>query len=130
MLAAAGRPADEVIGPIPPRMWVVTLEKLAVNAVMAGCRPEYFPVVLAALEAALDDNIRLYGIQTATNTGSPLIIVNGPIVNKLALQCARQRVRPGQSRQCDGGPCAAIDTAQRWRRHARRNRHGDPRSFG
>jgi hypothetical protein len=83
MLAAAGRAPDETIGPIPPRMRIATLEKLAVNAVMAGCRPEYFPVVLAALEAALDDNVRLYGIQTATNTGSPLIIVNGPIVKRL-----------------------------------------------
>jgi hypothetical protein len=85
MLAAAGRAHDATIGPIPPHMRVATLEKLAVNAVMAGCRPEYFPVVLAALEAALDDNVRLYGIQTATNTSSPLIIVNGPIVKTLKL---------------------------------------------
>ena len=85
MLAQAGRAHDTTIGPIPPRMRVASLEKLAVNAVMAGCRPEYFPVVLAALEAALDDNVRLYGIQTATNTSSPLIIVNGPIVKTLKL---------------------------------------------
>ena len=83
MLAAAGRARDEKIGPIPPRMRVATLEKIAINAVLAGCRPEYFPVVLAALEAVLDENVRLYGIQTATNTSSPLIIVNGPIVKTL-----------------------------------------------
>ena len=85
MLAACGRDAQETIGPIPPRMRVATIEKLAINAVMAGCKPAYFPVVLAALEAVLDDNIRLYGIQTATNTSSALLIVNGPIVKALGL---------------------------------------------
>ncbi len=60
MLAAAGREESETIGAIPPRMRAATLEKIAVNAVMAGCRAEYFPVVLAALEAALDQDCRLY----------------------------------------------------------------------
>jgi hypothetical protein len=85
MVGASGRAGSETIGPIPPRMRMATIEKLAVNAVMAGCRPEYFPVVLAALEAALDDACRLYGIQTATNNGTPLVIVNGPIVQELGL---------------------------------------------
>ncbi|MPZ44702.1 MAG: hypothetical protein GEV05_15125 [Betaproteobacteria bacterium] len=85
MVEASQRDAAETIGPIPPRMRSATIEKLAINAVMAGCRPEYFPVVLAALEAALDDGCRLYGIQTATNNGTPLVIVNGPIVAKLGL---------------------------------------------
>jgi hypothetical protein len=85
MLAGVKRAADEEIGPIPPRMRMGTVEKIAINAVMAGCRPEYFPVVLAALEATLDPECRLYGIRTATNNGTPLIIVNGPIVQKLGL---------------------------------------------
>jgi hypothetical protein len=85
MLAAAPRGTPATLGPIPPRMRTTTLEKVAVNAVMAGCRPEYFPVVLAALEAALDDDCRLYGIQTATNNSSPLLIVNGPVAAKLGM---------------------------------------------
>ncbi|MGH8664077.1 MAG: UGSC family (seleno)protein, partial [Burkholderiales bacterium] len=85
MVAASRRDAAETIGPIPPRMRTATIEKLAINAVMAGCRPDYFPVVLAALGAALEDDCRLYGIQTATNNGTPLVIVNGPIVAKLGL---------------------------------------------
>jgi hypothetical protein len=85
MVAASGRAADETIGPIPPRMRVASIEKLAANAVMAGCKPAYFPVVLAALDAVLDDDIRLYGIQTATNTSSALVIVNGPLVKALGL---------------------------------------------
>ena len=88
MLAAGRREARETLGPVPPRMRTATVEKIAVNAVMAGCRPEYFPVVLAALEAALEDDCRLYGIQTATNNTSPLIIVNGPAIERLGLNAA------------------------------------------
>lgn len=85
MLAAAGKKGDEEIGPVPPRMRRANVEKAAINAVMAGCRPEYFPVVLAALDAALDPQCRLYGIRTATNNGTPLVIVNGPIAKRLGL---------------------------------------------
>jgi hypothetical protein len=83
MVAAAGRPAEHIIGPIPPRWRKATIEKIAINAVMAGCRPEYFPVVLTAIDALLDPDCQLYGIQTATNTTTPLIIVNGPIAEEL-----------------------------------------------
>lgn len=111
MVAASGRDAHETIGPIPPRMRTATIEKLAVNAVMAGCRPAYFPVVLAALEAVLDDNIRLYGIQTATNTSSPLIIVNGPIVKELGLN-ARGNVF-GQGNRANATIGRALQLIQR-----------------
>ena len=83
MVAASGRKAEDRIGPIPPRWRQATIEKIAVNAVLAGCRPEYFPVVLAAIEAALDNDCQLYGIQTATNTTAPLFIVNGPVAKEL-----------------------------------------------
>jgi hypothetical protein len=83
MVAASGRHATDRIGPIPPRWRQATIEKIAVNAVLAGCRPEYFPVVLAAIDALLDDDCQLYGIQTATNTTAPLLMVNGPIVERL-----------------------------------------------
>lgn len=83
MVEACGRDAAEPLGPFPPRWRKATIENVAVNAVMAGCRPEYFPVVLAALDAVLDNDCQLYGIQTATNTTAPLFIVNGPLVKKL-----------------------------------------------
>ena len=73
---------------IPPRMRIASIEKIAINAVMAGCKPEYFPVVLAAVEAVLAESCRLYGIQTATNNTTPLIIVNGPAVKRLGLNAA------------------------------------------
>jgi hypothetical protein len=83
LVAASGHDAADRIGPIPPRWRQATIEKIAVNAVLAGCRPEYFPVVLAAIDAALDNDCQLYGIQTATNTTAPLLIVNGPVINEL-----------------------------------------------
>jgi hypothetical protein len=83
MIETSGRAASDKVGPIPPRWREATVEKLAINAVMAGCRPEYFPVVLAALDAALDPDCQLYGIQTATNTTAPMIIVNGPVAQRL-----------------------------------------------
>jgi hypothetical protein len=83
MVAACGRNAADLIGPIPPRWRQATIEKIAINAVLAGCRPEYFPVVLAAIDALLDNDCQLYGIQTATNTTAPLLIVNGPIAKEI-----------------------------------------------
>jgi hypothetical protein len=85
MVAASGRDAKEEIGPIPPRWRRASIEKIAINAVLAGCRPEYFPVVLTAVEALLEEDCQLYGMQTATNTTAPLIIVNGPIVQELGI---------------------------------------------
>jgi hypothetical protein len=83
MVAASGRNAADRIGPIPPRWRQATIEKIAINAVLAGCRPEYFPVVLSAIDALLDDDCQLYGIQTATNTTAPLLIVNGPVAKEI-----------------------------------------------
>jgi hypothetical protein len=83
MVAASGRNAADRIGPIPPRWRQASIEKIAINAVMAGCRPEYFPAVLAAIDAVLDNDCQLYGIQTATNTTAPLLILNGPVVKHL-----------------------------------------------
>ena len=85
MVEASGRDAGEQIGPIPPCWRNATIEKIAVNAVMAGCKPDYFPVVLAALDALLDNDCQLYSIQTATNTTAPLLIVNGPIVGQVGI---------------------------------------------
>lgn len=83
MLATVARDSAELIGPLPPRMRRASIDMIARNAVLAGCLPAYFPVVLAAVEALLDENCQLYGIQTATNTTTPLIIVNGPIAAEL-----------------------------------------------
>lgn len=74
----AGRPED-VIAHIPPNNSPCTLEKAAINAVMAGCKPEYLPVVLAAVEAACTEEFCLHGVVATTYFSSPVVIVNGPV---------------------------------------------------
>ena len=95
MLAATTRPRDELVAQVPPNFGRATVEKLAVNAVMAGCRPEYFPVVLAVVEAACDPVFNLHGQSGTTNAASPLIIVNGPVRKELGINCAAGVFGPG-----------------------------------
>lgn len=83
MIHASGREPDEELGEIPPAQGIATIEKLAINSVMAGCRPEYFPIVIAAIEAMLEPEHNLNGVQTTTHCCVPLVIVNGPIATAL-----------------------------------------------
>ena len=85
MLACyGGGPADS-LGRIQPGNAIVTLEKLAVNAVMAGCLPEHFPVVIAAMKAALRDEFNLAGNAVTTGGAAQVLIVNGPIAKELGI---------------------------------------------
>ncbi|MBC8391096.1 MAG: thioredoxin family protein, partial [Deltaproteobacteria bacterium] len=79
MLEGTTRPPDDVVGIIPPNQAPCTVEKVAINAVMAGCKPEYMPVVLAAVEAACMDEFCLHGLLATTYFSGPVVIVNGPI---------------------------------------------------
>ncbi len=83
MVRASGRRPEEEIGEIPPAQGIATVEKLAINSVMAGCRPAYFPIVLAAVEAMLEPEHNLNGVQTTTHSCVPLVIVHGPIAQQL-----------------------------------------------
>jgi len=79
MLQGTQRDPKEVLGLMPPDYEPCTVEKVAINAVMAGCRPEYMPVLIAAVEAALDDAFVLHGIVATTMFVGPIVIVNGPV---------------------------------------------------
>ena len=85
MLAGTRRHPHETIGRIPPDMAPCTVEKVAINAVMAGCKPEYMPVVLTALEAALDSGFTLHGVTCTTYFSSPVVIVNGPVAKRIGM---------------------------------------------
>ena len=85
-LKQTARDPREVVGVLPPRQGEATIEKIAVNAVMAGCRPEYFPVILAAIEALADPLFNLDSVQATTHPVATLLVVNGPIVRALGLQ--------------------------------------------
>lgn len=87
MIGSVDREPDEVLGLIPPAWGESTVLKVAINAVMAGCLPSYFSVVLAAVEALLEEKFNLYGVQTTTHPGSPLVIVNGPLARELDINC-------------------------------------------
>jgi hypothetical protein len=87
--------AEELISIVPPKMGCATLRQVAVNAVMAGCKPEYLPVVVAALQAVSEPAYGLAHRQTTTHAGAPLIIVNGPIVQKLRINCGTGLFGPG-----------------------------------
>jgi hypothetical protein len=86
MLRATGRDALDIVGILPPRQGEATVEKLAVNAVMAGCRPEYFPVVLAAVEALADPLFNLDSVQATTHPVATMLVVNGPIARRIGIQ--------------------------------------------
>jgi hypothetical protein len=85
MLAGTSRRGDEVIGLIPPDLNECTVEKAAINAVMAGCRPEYFPVVLATIETALVPEFAMHGLLCTTWFSGPVVIVNGPIARRIGM---------------------------------------------
>ncbi|MGD8832612.1 MAG: TlpA disulfide reductase family protein [Pseudomonadales bacterium] len=85
MLAGTRRDPREVLGVMPPNMGEVTVEKLAINAVMAGCRPEYLPVILAATEAILTEAYNIHGVMATTMGASPVLVVNGPIRERIGM---------------------------------------------
>ncbi|HJN86684.1 MAG: hypothetical protein QGH97_00830 [Dehalococcoidia bacterium] len=78
-----GRDPQESLGVIEPQKGVATIEQVAINCVMAGCTPQMVPVVIAAIEAMLEPEFNLHGVQSTTNPCSPLVIVNGPIARDL-----------------------------------------------
>jgi hypothetical protein len=79
------REPREVVAVLPPRQGEATVERIAINAVMAGCRPEYMPVVITAIETLADPAFNLDSIQATTHPVAPLIIVNGPIGRELGI---------------------------------------------
>ncbi len=95
MIEASGRSADEVVGVFPPRQAQGTVEQIAVNAVMAGCLPEYFPVVLAIAEAMTDSAFDLFSLNTTTNAVAILTVVNGPIRQRIDINCSYGLFGPG-----------------------------------
>lgn len=95
MLAYCDRPWHEPIGKMAPRYGEATPLRLAANAVMAGCRPEYFPLIVATVDALCDPAFNLYGIQATTHQCAPLVIVNGPIARELGINAGHNAFGPG-----------------------------------
>lgn len=85
MLQGTKRNPQEIVGLIPPNQAPCTVEKVAINAVLAGCKPEYLPVVLAAVEAALIDEFCMHGVLATTYFSGPVVIVNGPLARSIGM---------------------------------------------
>jgi peroxiredoxin len=85
MLAGTHRAPQDLIAVVPPNMGEATTEKVAINAVMAGCKPEYMPVLIAALEAVCTDAFNIHGVTATTMGAAPVIVVNGPIRDRIGM---------------------------------------------
>ena len=118
---------------VPPDLADVTVEKIAINAVMAGCKPDYLPVVIAAVEAICTDDFNMHGVLATTMDVGPIIIVNGPIAREIGMnsggnvlgQGNRANATIGRAvqlvvRNVGGGKPGGVD----------RSAHGSPHKIG
>ena len=88
MLGGTTRKPDDVVAVVPPDLVECTVEKVAINAVMAGCRPEYLPVVLTAVEVACTEEFNAHGLLATTWFAGPVVVVNGPIARAIGMNAA------------------------------------------
>ncbi|MGZ8264104.1 MAG: hypothetical protein ACXW2I_07900 [Burkholderiales bacterium] len=95
MLAGTRRDPEEVIGVIPPAMGTATVRTVAVHAVMAGCKPEYLPVVLGGLALILREELNLNAVQGTMGAAAPLMIVNGPYAERIGIHGGNGCFGPG-----------------------------------
>lgn len=95
MLAYCDRPPGEPVGLMAPRYGAATPLRLAANAVMAGCRPDYFPILMLAVEAACDEKFNLYGVQATTHQCAVMILANGPVAKELGINAGHNAFGPG-----------------------------------
>jgi hypothetical protein len=108
MLEAVKRNPQDVIGAVPPRWARATVEKIAINAVMAGCLPQYMPVLIAAAEALTDPKLNLYSLQATTGGPAIMLIVNGPIRKQLNINGGSNVLGEGWRANATIGRCVRL----------------------
>lgn len=86
---------EDSLGVMPPRDGEVTIEKLAINAVAAGCKPEYMPAIIAGVQAILEPRFNLSGVQATGNPCTPLYVIAGPLVRDLGMNWSFNCFGPG-----------------------------------
>jgi hypothetical protein len=104
MLEVSPAPAEQVLGQLPPRNGTVTVEKVAINAVIAGCQPAYFPVVLAAVKAVMQPQFNAGAITTTTGGAAPVLVVRGPIARRIGIHSGTAVLGSGHRPGPIGGP--------------------------
>ena len=133
MLEGTSRSGDEIVTLVPPNLDNLTVEKIAINAVMAGCKPEYLPIVITALEAACTDEFNMHGLLATTMPVGPVLFINGPIRNEIGMNSGMNLLGQGNRanstigralqltiRNVGGGRPGEIDRAT----------HGSPAKIG
>ncbi len=95
MLSGTTRDPGDVVAVVPPDLVECTIEKVAINAVLAGCKPEYLPVVITAVEAACTDEFNIHGLLATTYFSSPVLIVNGPITSAIGMNSGTNALGQG-----------------------------------
>jgi hypothetical protein len=95
MLQGTKRQPQDVLMVMEPGFGLATVEKIAINAVMAGCRPAHFPVLLAAIDCLAQPQMNHRDMQVSGHTEAPLILVNGPIAQKAGINCGTTAMGPG-----------------------------------
>ena len=95
MIAGAGLPAEHLVSVLTPKMGMATVEKIAANAVMAGCLPQHMPVLVAAVDAQTDPRLSLKNMQVTTHPATPLLIVSGPLAQALNINGSTGAFGPG-----------------------------------
>lgn len=95
MLGGTNRPPDEIVGQIPPAMETATVRSVAIHALMAGCKPEYLPVVLGGVNLILREEFNMGGVQCTMHGVAPLMIVNGPYAQKIGIHGGNGCFGPG-----------------------------------
>jgi hypothetical protein len=95
MLKGTTRAPDEIVAVVPPDLVECTVEKVAINAVLAGCLPEHLPVVLAAVEAACSDDFNMHGLLATTFASGPMVVVNGPVRRRIGMNSGANALGQG-----------------------------------
>ncbi|HEX9142801.1 MAG TPA: hypothetical protein VGA09_00930 [Candidatus Binatia bacterium] len=108
MLAAVKRDPSAVIGTVPPRWAPATVEKIAINAVMAGCLPPYMPLLIAAVEAITDSKLNLYSLQATTGGPAVMLIINGPVRSQLKINGGSNALGEGWRANATIGRCIRL----------------------
>lgn len=94
-VCCSGLDDSEILGEFRPRQTVVTVRDVAINAIMAGCRPEYAPVVVALARALMDEEYDVWGVACSTKGSASLVIINGPVRNEIGVNCRTNVFGPG-----------------------------------
>jgi hypothetical protein len=94
MLTGTDLPPDHIVAKVIPRLGKATIEKIAINAVMAGALPTYMPVLIAAVQAVSDPKMRFYTFEVSTGSWAPFLAINGPIRNDVNINCSSGSLSP------------------------------------